>query len=140
VPTERRLLKHGQMHGAYVSEAGRLWNRGYEADDVIEMTVKYMLANSEDSVDVDKVRREAKNVTSNYPRGSAPESYQLQMSVTSEEEEAPQPLTVVSGDEFLVEKIPPRKVLVHTISGSEPVIFEQSINQIFAWRGVGKTC
>jgi RepB DNA-primase from phage plasmid/AAA domain len=51
-----------------------------------------------------------------------------------------QPIVITAGDQFLSEKIPPRKVLVSTISGGEPVIFEQSINQIFAWRGVGKTC
>lgn len=78
-PSERRLLKHGQMHAAYMSEAGRLWNRGYEAEDVVDMTVKYMLANSEDSVDVDKVRKEALSVTKLYPRGSAPEAYSLMM-------------------------------------------------------------
>jgi Bifunctional DNA primase/polymerase, N-terminal/AAA domain len=49
-------------------------------------------------------------------------------------------LTTVNGDDFLVESIPPRKALISTISSGEPVIFEQSINQIFAWRGSGKTC
>jgi len=50
------------------------------------------------------------------------------------------PLTITLGDDFLYEEIPPRKILISTISGNEPVIYEQSINQVFAWRGAGKTC
>ncbi len=80
---ERRLLKHGQMHGAYVAEAGRLWNRGYEAEDVAEMTVRWTVANSEDSVDEDKVRKEALNVTTIYKRGEAPETAALVLNQTA---------------------------------------------------------
>jgi hypothetical protein len=54
--------------------------------------------------------------------------------------EAVKAIVTVNGDDFMVEKIPPRKVLISTISANEPVIFEQSINQVFAWRGEGKTC
>jgi hypothetical protein len=68
------LLKRGQMHAAYVAEAGRLWNRGYEREDVVEMTTRWTVANSEDDVDEAKVRKEALNVTQLYPRGSAPET------------------------------------------------------------------
>jgi Bifunctional DNA primase/polymerase, N-terminal len=74
---ERRLLKHGQLHGAYIAEAGRLWNRGYDVNDVVEMTVRWIVANSEDSVDEAKVRKEALNVTQIYNRGEAPETAQL---------------------------------------------------------------
>jgi hypothetical protein len=49
------------------------------------------------------------------------------------------PLVSVDGDEFMVENIPPRRILLRTITKKEPVFFGQSINQIFAWRGVGKT-
>jgi putative DNA primase/helicase len=52
----------------------------------------------------------------------------------------PVPFVTVDGDQFLKEKIRPRKVLLRTISNCEPVFFDQSINQIFAWRGLGKTC
>ncbi len=69
---ERRLLTHGQMHPEIVEEAGRLWRRGYEADDVVEMVVKYILANSADSVDEAEVRKQAKDVTERYKRGEAP--------------------------------------------------------------------
>jgi RecA-family ATPase len=51
-----------------------------------------------------------------------------------------QGLVVVDGDAFMGESIKPRKVLLRTMSHAEPVFFEQSINQIFAWRGVGKSC
>ena len=49
------------------------------------------------------------------------------------------PLVYVDGDTFMAEDIPPRRVLLRTRSKSEPVFFQQSINQIFAWRGTGKT-
>jgi hypothetical protein len=49
------------------------------------------------------------------------------------------PFVTVDGDLFMQESIPPRKVLVRTISNGEPVFFGPSINQIFAWRGMGKT-
>src|SRR5580693_8286270 len=52
----------------------------------------------------------------------------------------PTPFMLVQGDSFMEENIPPRKVLLRTISKREPICFAQSINQIFAWRGVGKTC
>jgi Bifunctional DNA primase/polymerase, N-terminal/AAA domain len=47
---------------------------------------------------------------------------------------------VNSGDEFLKREIPPRRAFLELASTGEPVIFEQSINQTFAWRGSGKTC
>jgi hypothetical protein len=50
-----------------------------------------------------------------------------------------EPFVTVSGDLFMKEDIPPRKVLIQTISGGEAVFFGPSINQIFAWRGMGKT-
>ena len=85
---ERRLLKHGQMHGAYVAEAGRLWNRGYEQADVVEMTVRWIVANSEDPVDEDKVRKEALNVTTIYERGAAPETALLVLSMKADDPNA----------------------------------------------------
>jgi hypothetical protein len=80
---ERRLVKHGQMHGAYVAEAGRLWNRGYESDDVVEMTTRWMVANGEAPVDEDKVRKEALKVTQLYKRGEATESAALVLNQTA---------------------------------------------------------
>ena len=50
------------------------------------------------------------------------------------------PFVAVDGDSFMLEEIRPRKVLIRTSDKNEPVFFEQSINQIFAWRGLGKTC
>lgn len=54
--------------------------------------------------------------------------------------EAAKPIVIVNGDDFMKEDIPAREVLISTITGGQPVLFEQSINQIFAWRGEGKTC
>jgi hypothetical protein len=54
--------------------------------------------------------------------------------------EPSKPIVVTAGDNFMAEAISPRKILIRSISTGEPVIFEQSINQVFAWRGIGKTC
>jgi AAA domain len=54
--------------------------------------------------------------------------------------ESPKPFVMVDGDSFMLEKIAPRKVLLRTKTKREPIFFAKSINQIFAWRGNGKTC
>jgi Bifunctional DNA primase/polymerase, N-terminal/AAA domain/Primase C terminal 1 (PriCT-1) len=50
------------------------------------------------------------------------------------------PFVVNSGDEFLKRDIPQRRTFLELATTGEPVLFEQSINQTFAWRGSGKTC
>jgi hypothetical protein len=47
-------------------------------------------------------------------------------------------LKVSDADLFLEKKIKPREVLMETRAGV-PVFYKQSINQIWAWRGTGKT-
>jgi len=47
-------------------------------------------------------------------------------------------LVVSAADDFLKKEIPPREVLMQTRAGSA-IFYAQSINQIFAWRGTGKT-
>ena len=66
---ERKLIPHGQLHPAYTAEAGRLWQRGYSAEDVVDMTVKWIHANGEPPIDDAKVRKEVLDVTKRYPRG-----------------------------------------------------------------------
>jgi hypothetical protein len=56
------------------------------------------------------------------------------------EVEPVKPFVMVDGDSFMLEKIPPRKVLCRTRDKKEAVFYAKSINQIFAWRGNGKTC
>ena len=41
-------------------------------------------------------------------------------------------------DDFLREELPPRAVLVEELNGT-PVLYEKSLNQVFAFRGLGKT-
>ncbi|MGB8800698.1 MAG: AAA family ATPase [Candidatus Acidiferrales bacterium] len=53
---------------------------------------------------------------------------------------APKSFVMVAGDSFMLEKIPPRKVLMRTTTKGAAVFYAKSINQIFAWRGLGKTC
>ena len=142
---ERRLIPHGQLHGAYMAEAGRLWNAGYSTERVIEMTVEWTHLNGEPPIDDAKVRKEALDLTQRYKQGEWT-GLVLSQSNQPTPEEAQQaaaiipPLTTTKGDDFLRENIAPRKVLISTITGCEPAIFEQSINQVFAWRGAGKTC
>jgi len=49
-----------------------------------------------------------------------------------------QRLVVVQGNAFLKKIIPPREVLLETVKHS-PILYGQSLNQIYAWRGMGKT-
>jgi Bifunctional DNA primase/polymerase, N-terminal len=88
--TPRRKLTEGQMHGAYTAEAGRLWNRGYDADDVVEMTIKWMLSNTDGRVDVEKVRKEARDIVTRYPQGSAPEAFQLELNQEAAADDEPE--------------------------------------------------
>jgi hypothetical protein len=48
-------------------------------------------------------------------------------------------LIVESADTFMTRAIPPREVLLETIDLKSPILYAQSLNQIFAWRGTGKT-
>jgi hypothetical protein len=54
--------------------------------------------------------------------------------------EPPKPFVIVSGDSFMLETIKPRRVLMQTKTKFEAVFYGKSINQVFAWRGNGKTC
>jgi hypothetical protein len=54
--------------------------------------------------------------------------------------EPPRPFVMVRGDSFMLEKIAPRKVLMRTKTRGEAIFYAKSINQVFAWRGNGKTC
>jgi hypothetical protein len=67
---ERVLIPHGQLHGAYIAEAGRLWQRGYSAEDVVEMTIKWTHENGQPPINDSKVRKEALDVIARYPRGT----------------------------------------------------------------------
>jgi hypothetical protein len=77
------------------------------------------------------------------PSVSGPVPLAFDYSTIPEGKDAPKkviaPLVSIDGDKFMAEKIPPRRVLLRTTDKKEPVFFGQSINQIFAWRGTGKT-
>jgi len=45
----------------------------------------------------------------------------------------------VSADDFLDREIPPREILVEDNETGSPVLFKESVNQIFAYRGLGKS-
>lgn len=78
--------------------------------------------------------------------GEAPNTAEGKVAVKSKVAEAANQVTggletlvASNGDGLMKEIVAPRRVLLQTISNKEPVFFEQSINQIFAWRGTGKT-
>jgi hypothetical protein len=89
---ERRLIQHGNMHGAYISEAGSLLGRGYDKDDVVETTVRWMVANGEPPVDEDKVRKDVSNFVKNREQGQPAEATALAMN------QQPTALIVALGD------------------------------------------
>jgi hypothetical protein len=60
--------------------------------------------------------------------------------VTQQPTELIKPFVMVSGDQFMSEQIPARKVIMRTTDKGDAVFYAKSINQIFAWRGLGKTC
>jgi hypothetical protein len=140
---ENGLIPHGKIHGWMLTVAGRMRAAELAQDEIEPALLRLVHENCEPPLDESKIVQMAKSIC-NFPPGTkVSESKQLLMgseTTGAAAEEAARPLVVVDGDNFLAEQIPPRKVLVHTITGGEPVIFEQSINQIFAWRGVGKTC
>lgn len=65
-------------------------------------------------------------------RASAPKRGRLSQAPAS-------PLVVVDNNDYLARDIKPREVWVRTQGSKAPVITAQSLSQIFAWRGLGKT-
>jgi hypothetical protein len=51
----------------------------------------------------------------------------------------PPPLVVMDINDYMVAQFPPRKVLLRLADGYTRILTAQSINQIFAWRGTGKS-
>jgi hypothetical protein len=142
------LIPKGYRYSAIISYAGKMLRLGNDIEDVIEGTLRWAHTNIAPPFNDNDVRQYALEIATKFPQGQ-PLGGDLLMSssVTSSTPEQTQraaeaatPLTITLGDDFLFEEIPPRKILISTISGNEPVIYEQSINQVFAWRGAGKTC
>jgi len=146
------VVTHGNAYNDLLSLAG-YYVRSKNVNDP-EMLYKLLAGHCENAVDRDgvtpwtanmeQVRGYAVKWAAEFETGEEIDArYAIKMTQTATVPEATtseRPLVIVDGDQFLSEKIPPRVVLVSTITGGEPVIFEQSINQVFAWRGVGKTC
>ncbi len=131
------LIMHKSIHPFMLREAGRLRSMGL-GEEAIRVALRELVEkNCAPPIDWSKVDVMAKSIC-NFAEG-APEILFNQQPDAPKAENV-EPIVTVNGDDFLVEQIPPRKVLVSTIDGGEPVIFEQSINQVFAWRGAGKTC
>ena len=64
---KRALIRHGAMYDALISEAGRLWNRGYPTESIPDMLVEWAHENCEAPIDESKVRAYARG--SNWKQG-----------------------------------------------------------------------
>lgn len=53
--------------------------------------------------------------------------------------EAPPPLVGLDIDSYLAAKFPPRELLLKMAGGDTRLLTSQSLNQLFAWRGTGKS-
>ena len=51
----------------------------------------------------------------------------------------PEPFHLADADEFLAREIEPRKSLLTDAETGSTVLYEKSLNQIFAFRGIGKS-
>jgi AAA domain/Homeodomain-like domain len=58
---------------------------------------------------------------------------------TSQPQPEPPPFTLADADEFLAREIPPRQALLTDAETGSTVLYEKSLNQIFAYRGIGKS-
>lgn len=134
-------IPHGQHDIELTRVAGKLRQAGMEEDSIYNAITEVCEKRCEGygSDYLEMCRKIAKSVC-RYEPGKNTDLALTQAPEQAPDAEAEKPIVTVNGDDFLTETIPPRKVLVSTISGNEPVIFEQSINQVFAWRGAGKTC
>ena len=131
------LIPKGSVHGYMLHHAGKLRRQGLGEEPIKACLYELVEENCEHPIDWSRVDRMAHSIC-NFPKGTDGELILDQAQEIKMEEVLP--IVTIDGDTFLTEKIPPRKVLIQTISTGEPVIYEQSINQIFAWRGEGKTC
>ena len=143
----------GMIHNFLLEEMGHLRGRGY----TMEATEDALLAYSEQNCEVHDPAHIHQMVVSTEKWGDVnPLSKAVfvggQLSGTSPHTGTPstpsqppqveevQALVSVDGDAFMQEIIAPRKTLLQLVDKKHPIFTEQSINQIYAWRGIGKTC
>jgi hypothetical protein len=145
----------GEHDVTLTSYAGKLRQSGLEYDEIWPILVRFCEERCEGygTDHVHMCTKIAKSVC-RYPAGDptptftiggklpgeAPVNSQSASKTEKKVEERPTPFVVNSGDEFLKRDIPPRKAFLELATTGEPVLFQQSINQTFAWRGSGKTC
>jgi RecA-family ATPase len=143
---ERGKVPVGSIHNYMLGEAGRMRHLGMTQEEIEVVLLRKVHENCEGDIDDRKVIQMSKSICNFEPSDEVVlvlDNHKPSAGAPTAAAQAPmekQPIVITEGDQFLSEEIPPRKVLVTTINGLEPMIFEQSINQIFAWRGVGKTC
>ena len=141
----------GQHDVTLTAIAGKLRQDGLEQEEIESVLVRHLeRCEGRGSDGPEMVKKIAKSVC-RYPAGDPGPTVLIGgklpgsgPSATSEpggsKSETVVPFVVNSGDLFLKRDIPPRKVFIELITTGEPVMFDQSINQTFAWRGSGKTC
>ena len=141
----KNLVPVGFIHGFMLTLAGRLRNDGLTPEEILPILRRRVHEECQvppNGFDDSRIIAMARSAGTWEPNQSGDILFGQNTAAApvQETQEPSKPIVTVNGDKFLTEIIPLRKVLISTISGNEPVIFEQSINQIFAWRGAGKTC
>jgi hypothetical protein len=145
---ENNLIPHGYIHDQLVSQCGKFAKMGMPPGEASgEALVAWAEFNCAQPLDLDHVRQVARS-TDGWKRGDPfKDSIYINGKLastsaeqtTGEAQALIQTLSWTDGDGFMKEKIAPRAELVRTLSKKESVFFSQSINQIYAWRGTGKT-
>lgn len=138
-------IPYGQHDTELTRIAGKLRNAGCETETIKEHLIGICESRCENhGDDYKEMCEKIANSVGKYPVGTNYTAFIGPSNGTAGQSQVQAdeilPLISVDGDSFMTEQIPPRKVLLRLKDKKNPIFFEQSINQIFAWRGLGKTC
>jgi hypothetical protein len=129
----RGKLKKGTRYTALIAEVGRLWYRGWPRSLVISSGIEwarenYELQPDEGLFNAERVKKEIEHFLEAYPPGASEQKKQAAQAL---------PLVVYDLIDFKTANFPPREALM--VLDKTTMFTARSLNQIFAWRGTGKT-
>jgi hypothetical protein len=135
-------IPDGARNSTLASIAGKLRSAGMAQEDIEEHLKKVNAERCQPPLPDGDIKTIAGSIA-RYPAGDPANevAYVGSSNKAAEATKAEEilPLVSVDGDSFIKESIPPRRVLIQLKDKKSPIFTEQSINQIFAWRGLGKT-
>ena len=134
----QQKVQHGQIHTWLCSTAGTFRAKGMTPEAIEPVLIALAHEMCEEPIDDKRVAQVARSMGNYVPND--PRLKHLTSKDLLEAADAARQLALSKGDDFMTKDIKPRSVFIKTVDTGEPVIFGQSINQIFAWRGLGKTC